>query len=76
MKTLSMNDMARYWSKAYACLPECYQADSCLAIWVDNGTLCIAPKKAEEPILGVWEAYWDMALEDWCDSNTCEPVNV
>jgi hypothetical protein len=74
MDTISMHDMARYWSEAYDCLPECYQADNCLDVWVEDGTLYIAPKKEEEPIIGVWTCYWDMGLEAWCDSTTCEPV--
>lgn len=76
MRELTQADVQRGWWKAFIGLPEPYQNDSCLRFWVDDGTLYCCPKEGQEVALGSWEAYWDFALDAWCDADTCEPIET
>lgn len=76
MKDLTQSEVQSGWSKAFSGLPEPYQNDSCLEFWVDDGTLYCRPAKGQEVALGDWECYWDLAIDAWCDVETCEPINM
>ena len=59
MKTpLTQKEVAAQYPAAFAALPECYQADSCLQFWLEGTELYSAPKEGEESVLGNWNCFF------------------
>jgi hypothetical protein len=51
--------------KAFAALPEPYQADSCLTFYNRNGTLYCKPAHGQERILGKWRCQYVAKYDNW-----------
>lgn len=78
MRTINSTlEFGKEYPKAFAALPEAYQADDVLKYIINStGTTIIAqPKKDQESALGVWIAVYDVAVKSWYDINSGNPIS-
>jgi hypothetical protein len=62
--------LARKDAKAFAALPDPYQADSCLTFYRRKGRLYCKPAQGQEKILGRWRSVFNRRMSNW------EPVSL
>ena len=69
MKTITSTlQFAKEQPKAFAALPEAYQADDCLEFLFIDNYIVAKPKQDQIPALGSWEVYWT-DQDHWLDAD-------
>lgn len=64
-KQLTQTELMHQFPKAFAALPEAYQADSCLEFFLLDGWLTCGPKEDQEDMLGAWVATYCPDHNTW-----------